>query len=167
MGKIYRKIVPESGRLFLGFNDTPNAFGDNIGSFRVSILLSPPWRPAKVAPDISEEPSPESAGPAVINVGVMNASVTSAKSVVIKTAEISSNPIKTVNIGIYAGVQIQDYSNQVCGIQYCTNLSNTNQWQGLTNIVPDSASFIWVDTTKTASSGQRFYRILPGPIPVP
>jgi len=40
VGASYDEIVPESGRLFLGFNDRKKAFGDNIGSFTVTIKLS-------------------------------------------------------------------------------------------------------------------------------
>jgi hypothetical protein len=40
VGAAYDEIVPESGRLFLGFNDRVNAFGDNSGGFTVTITLS-------------------------------------------------------------------------------------------------------------------------------
>jgi hypothetical protein len=40
VGTSYDEIVPGSGRLFLGFNDRKEAFGDNSGSFTVTITLS-------------------------------------------------------------------------------------------------------------------------------
>jgi len=40
VGTSYDEIVPESGRLFLGFNDREQAFGDNSGAFTVTITLS-------------------------------------------------------------------------------------------------------------------------------
>jgi hypothetical protein len=40
VGTSYDEIVPESGRLFLGFNDQVQAFGDNSGTFTVTITLS-------------------------------------------------------------------------------------------------------------------------------
>ncbi len=40
VGTSYDEIVPESGRLFLGFNDRKQAFGDNSGEFTVTITLS-------------------------------------------------------------------------------------------------------------------------------
>lgn len=40
VGASYDEIVPESGRLFLGFNDKEGAFADNIGAFTVTITLS-------------------------------------------------------------------------------------------------------------------------------
>lgn len=39
VGTSYDEIVPESGRLFLGFNDREQAFGDNSGAFTVTITL--------------------------------------------------------------------------------------------------------------------------------
>jgi hypothetical protein len=39
VGTSYDEIVPESGRLFLGFNDQKQAFGDNNGEFTVTITL--------------------------------------------------------------------------------------------------------------------------------
>ena len=40
VGTSYDEVVPESGRLFLGFNDREQAFGDNSGAFTVTITLS-------------------------------------------------------------------------------------------------------------------------------
>jgi hypothetical protein len=40
VGASYDEIVLESGRLFLGFNDQKQAFGDNSGAFTVTITLS-------------------------------------------------------------------------------------------------------------------------------
>ncbi len=39
VGTSYDQIVPVSGRLFLGFNDQKQAFGDNSGAFTVTITL--------------------------------------------------------------------------------------------------------------------------------
>lgn len=40
VGTSYDEFVPETGRLFLGFNDQPQAFGDNTGTFAATITLS-------------------------------------------------------------------------------------------------------------------------------
>jgi hypothetical protein len=40
VGTSYDEIAPESGRLFLGFNDRKQAFSDNSGAFIVTITLS-------------------------------------------------------------------------------------------------------------------------------
>lgn len=37
VGTLYDEIVPVSGRLFLGFNDQRQAFGDNVGAFTVTL----------------------------------------------------------------------------------------------------------------------------------
>lgn len=39
VGVSYDEIAPASGRLFLGFNDQKQAFGDNSGAFSVTIRL--------------------------------------------------------------------------------------------------------------------------------
>lgn len=39
IGVSYDRVLPASGRLFLGFNDQRTMFGDNSGSFTVSITL--------------------------------------------------------------------------------------------------------------------------------
>jgi hypothetical protein len=39
VGASYDEMVSESGRLFLGFNDQKQAFGDNSGAFTVTITL--------------------------------------------------------------------------------------------------------------------------------
>jgi hypothetical protein len=39
VGTSYDEIVPESGRLFLGFNDQEQAFADNSGAFTVAVTL--------------------------------------------------------------------------------------------------------------------------------
>jgi hypothetical protein len=40
VGTSYDEIVPESGRLFFGFNDQEHAFEDNSGAFTVTITLT-------------------------------------------------------------------------------------------------------------------------------
>jgi hypothetical protein len=40
VGASYNEIVLESGRLFLGFNDQKQTFGDNSGAFTVTVTLS-------------------------------------------------------------------------------------------------------------------------------
>ncbi len=159
VGKSYHEFIPESGRLFLGFNDTPNAFGDNIGSFHVTISIATPPQHAPIGVN---RPSP--------NYGAMvnsNSAASTTTFTATASQTVADPTPKSIDIGIYAGVEIKGFSNQVCGIQYCCDLSDTNQWQGLTNIIPDSDDIIWFDKTKTAGSGQRFYRVLSGPISVP
>ena len=85
---------------------------------------------------------------------------------------ITSNPaILTVNpagvaIALYPGVRIDGVVGLTYGIQFTTNLADTNSWLGLTNLTFSAATEIWYDSVP-ASLSQRFYRVLPGPIPIP
>lgn len=42
VGSAYGEIIPTSGRLFLGFNDRVPSFGDNSGSFVVTVTVPEP-----------------------------------------------------------------------------------------------------------------------------
>ena len=85
---------------------------------------------------------------------------------------ITSNPaILTVNtagvaIALYPGVRIDGVAGLTYGIQFTTDLADTNSWLGLTNLTFTAATEIWYDSVP-ASLSQRFYRVLPGPIPIP
>ena len=37
VGESYDQIIPDAGRLFLGYNDQIGAFGDNSGAFAVTV----------------------------------------------------------------------------------------------------------------------------------
>jgi hypothetical protein len=41
VGSAYDQIIPYSGRLFLGLNDTDSNFGDNSGSFSIQVVPEP------------------------------------------------------------------------------------------------------------------------------
>ena len=71
-----------------------------------------------------------------------------------------------VAIALYPGVKIDGAVGLTYGIQYSTNLSNTNSWIGLTNLTFTQPTQIWYDSVP-ASLPQRFYRVLQGPIPIP
>jgi hypothetical protein len=42
VGSSYSQIAPATGRLFLGFNDHPDAFSDNSGAFSVIVSVPEP-----------------------------------------------------------------------------------------------------------------------------
>ena len=71
-----------------------------------------------------------------------------------------------VAISLYPGVLIAGVAGLTYGIQYSTNLANTNGWIGLTNLALITPTEIWYDSIP-ASLEQRFYRVLEGPIPIP
>jgi hypothetical protein len=80
-------------------------------------------------------------------------------------AYLTVNPAG-VSIALYPGVTIEGTVGYTYGIQYSTNLSNTNDWLGLTNLTLTQTNALWYDS-QPASQPQRYYRVLPGPISIP
>jgi Lysophospholipase L1 and related esterases len=64
-----------------------------------------------------------------------------------------------------AGLSISGTTGQLYGIQVSPLLGPSNHWTGLTNITLPAPSMAWFDP-QSATQAQRFYRIVPGPIPV-
>ena len=62
---------------------------------------------------------------------------------------------------------IAGLGGQAYGIQASSSpLGPTNQWVGLTNLMLPGSTDVWLDPAG-ATNAQRFYRVLPGTIPVP
>ena len=83
----------------------------------------------------------------------------------------SSNAYLTVNpagvfLSLYSGITIDGVVGLTYGIQYSTDLSNTNGWRGMANVTLSVPTELWFDV-QPASQPQRYYRVLPGPISVP
>jgi hypothetical protein len=83
----------------------------------------------------------------------------------------SSNAYLTINpagvsLALYPGITVAGVAGFTYGIQYNTNLGNTNGWQGITNVTLVTPTQIWYDSLP-ATQGQRFYRVVPGPISIP
>jgi len=116
------------------------------------------------------------AGASDATLGLTNLQLADAGSftVVITNAygSITSNPaILTVNpagvsFAVYPGVTINGVVGFTYGIQATTNLSDTNAWSGVANVTLDANTRLWFDT-QPASLSRRFYRVVPGPIPIP
>ena len=51
-------------------------------------------------------------------------------------------------------------------IQYNVALSNTNSWRGMANVTLSVPTELWFDV-QPANQPQRYYRVVPGPIPIP
>jgi hypothetical protein len=81
------------------------------------------------------------------------------------SAYLTVNPAG-VSITMYAGVTIDGVVGLTYGIQANTDLSNTNGWRGLANVTLETPSELWFDV-QPATQPRRFYRVLPGPIPIP
>ncbi len=65
--------------------------------------------------------------------------------------------ISGMQLDTYAGITIQGQVGATCQIQYCYDLSNSNNWTPLTNLTLPTATYFWVDPTP-ARSQKRFYR---------
>jgi hypothetical protein len=83
----------------------------------------------------------------------------------------SSNAYLTVNpagvsLALYSGITIDGVVGLTYGIQYNTDLGNTNGWRGMANVTLGTATALWFDV-QPAYQPQRYYRVVPGPIPVP
>ncbi len=68
-----------------------------------------------------------------------------------------------ISIGLYAGITIDGVAGYTYGIQYSTDLTDTNSWITLTNLTLTQPVEIWVDTTVTVNgggAGRRFYRVV-------
>ncbi len=75
----------------------------------------------------------------------------------------------TVNyssIALYTGLTLYGNLGSVYGIQASTNLSDTNGWFGLANVTLTNTFQLWYDSIP-ATLSERFYRVLPGTIPIP
>jgi hypothetical protein len=69
-----------------------------------------------------------------------------------------------ISLGMYAGITIRGVAGYTYGIQYSTDLTDTNAWQNLTNLTLLQPVEIWVDTTTDVrSSPKRFYRVQAAP----
>lgn len=80
-------------------------------------------------------------------------------------ATLTVNPAG-VGIALYAGVTVDGVVGQVYGIQSTLDLSNTNSWVGRTNLTLTTPTYLWYDSNP-ATQPQTYYRVLPGPIPIP
>ncbi len=80
-------------------------------------------------------------------------------------AILTMNPAG-VSIALHSGVSIDGVVGLTYGIQFTTDLNNTNSWHGLANITLNAPTQLWIDM-EPASQPKRYYRVVPGPITVP
>jgi len=66
----------------------------------------------------------------------------------------------------YPGLTIGGVAGLTYGIQFNTGLSKSTGWQGMTNLSLDVPTALCFDV-QPATQQQRFYRVVPGPIPIP
>ncbi len=80
-------------------------------------------------------------------------------------AHLTMNPAG-ISLALYAGITIEGVPGLTYGIQCNTHLSNTNGWLGIVNVALSSPTELWFDL-QPATQPQRYYRVVPGPIPLP
>lgn len=74
-------------------------------------------------------------------------------------AQLVVNPAN-ISLGLAAMITIEGVAGFTYGIEYTTDLQNTNSWQSLTNITLTQPIQIWADTsTNVLTSPKRFYRV--------
>jgi Concanavalin A-like lectin/glucanases superfamily/Immunoglobulin domain len=88
-----------------------------------------------------------------------NSSITSSN------AHLTVNPAG-VSLALYSGITIDGVVGLTYGIQYSTDLSNTNGWRGIANVPLGAPTQLWFDI-HPADQPQRYYRVVPGPINIP
>jgi hypothetical protein len=86
-------------------------------------------------------------------------------SITSSNAYLAVNP-PGVSLALYSGLTIGGVAGRAYGIQYNTGLTNSSGWQGMTNLTLDVLTGLWFDV-EPATQYQRFYRVVPGPIPIP
>jgi formylglycine-generating enzyme required for sulfatase activity len=64
----------------------------------------------------------------------------------------------TLGFQLYAGISITGTTGSVYAVQATSDMTNPNSWQCLALVQLPTTNVIWTDTTKTAATGQRFYR---------
>jgi hypothetical protein len=82
----------------------------------------------------------------------------------------SSNAFLTMNpagvsLALYSGITIDGVVGLTYGIQCSIDLSDTNGWRGMANVTLGTPSELWFDV-QPANQVRRYYRVVPGPIPV-
>src|ERR1035437_739818 len=86
-------------------------------------------------------------------------------SITSSNAYLAVNP-PGVSLALYSGLTIGGVAGRAYGIQYNTGLTNSSGWQGMTNLTLDVPTGLWFDV-EPATQYQRFFRVVPGPIPIP
>jgi lysophospholipase L1-like esterase len=64
-----------------------------------------------------------------------------------------------------AALSISGVTGRLYGVQVSPSIGASNHWSGLTNIMLTTPTVAWFDP-QSATQAQRYYRIVPGPIPI-
>ena len=77
-----------------------------------------------------------------------------------------STVLPATSIALHVAVTVEGEVGSQYGIQFKTNLSDTNRWQGVANVLLSTPKQVWYDP-EPATNPQRNYRVVPGPISIP
>ena len=75
-------------------------------------------------------------------------------------------PLPAPSVAMHAAITVEGEVGRTYAIQYNSNLSDPAGWHGLANVILTTPKQTCYDP-RPGSNPQRFYRIVPGPIPLP
>ena len=79
-----------------------------------------------------------------------------------RAAQLVVNPAN-IALGLYAGVTIEGVPGFIYGIQYTTDLRDTNSWITATNLTLSEPVELWVDRSvdvHSPTNARRYYRVI-------
>ncbi len=71
-------------------------------------------------------------------------------------------PVSTADIAFFGGVTIDGPANAKYRIEFLADITNTNSWTSLTNVVHPGGRQFYIDTTSDGRA-RRFFRAVPTP----
>ena len=158
---------PQGGVGYLGGSITLTATAAGVGTLRYQWLRdNVPLSGATNASLVLTNLGVTNAGLYTLLVTNALGSAISAGAVVnLKLADLFISPTGA-GAQAMAGLTIAGSAGQTYGIQVADFLGLTNLWKGLTNLTLSSATQVWHDPWPMIAP-QRYYRVVPGPIPIP
>jgi hypothetical protein len=87
----------------------------------------------------------------------------SVQSVTSSPAVLVVNPAG-ISLGLYPGIKVDGVVGKTYGIQFTLDVSQTNSWTTLTNLVLTEPVQLWLDPTTDTTlpdNPKRFYRVVP------
>ena len=149
----------------------------------VAALLSPPWRRGPTA-ELPMAKGRRAAGERDDRVSPVDRSATNQRGrlratsrdlygsatggqavLTVKVADLSIS-LATLDAQNVAALTIGGVANQTYGIEIADGLGQTSGWIGLTNLILNAPTNVWYDPGP-ATLPQRYYRVVPGPMPLP
>jgi formylglycine-generating enzyme required for sulfatase activity len=64
----------------------------------------------------------------------------------------------TLGVQLYAGINITGTAGRLFAVQATSNLADSNSWVCVDLVRLTTTNYLWTDTSKSAATGQRFYR---------